>query len=797
MFQNNLCQLIHTPTHLKGNILDLILTNYVELISNVEVTPPRHSLSSDHYIISFQLLVSKSVFSREKPRYVFDFPKANLTGLCNFLLDIDFSSCLGSNNTEYVWSAIKQAIYTGMDLFIPKVRIRSYQYPVWFTPELRHLSKCIRTLNKRCTTNSTPHVLNKLQRLKENFHDKLLTAKSEYEAELIHSAAGTKNCKIFDYIRSITGNRTIPPSVSYNSVVSCSDADSANLFNSYFHSIFTKSSFPTPNPDNLPSPATFLGSISITNTEVLNSLINLDPNKSMGADNIGPKVLKHCALAIYDPLHHLFNLSLSQQVIPSEWKCHAITPIHKSGNRSLVKNYRPISLLCCVSKVLELIIFNHISEFIVSNISVCQFGFVRHRSSVQQLLLSINSILDYLDGTIKSHVDMIFLDFRKAFDSVSHNELLVKLWHFGITGDLWYWFRAYLTDRNQYVSINNYHSSLLPVISGVPQGSILGPLLFLVFINDLPDCVLNSTMLLFADDVKCSLPISSQFDCFLLQNDLDVLTVWSKYWNLCFNESKCSLVRFGFQKSSSSSHIYSINSCVIQNDSQHKDLGIIVSSDLSWTNHIRYIAAKAYKILALLRRSFHNCNSVHSKKLLYISLVRSQLIYGSQVWRPHLLKDIDALEAIQRRSTKFILNDYTIDYKSRLLSLQLLPLTMLYELNDILFFVKSLKKPNTSFNINNYFTFSSNCTRSASHHKLVHKLARTNVIKNSYFYRLPRLWNALPPIDLNLSFLSIKHNLKQFFWNHFVNNFNPNYSCTLHFLCPCHKCVCTKGHSFN
>ena len=140
---------------------------------------------------------------------------------------------------------------------------------------------------------------------------------------------------------------------------------------------------------------------------------------------------------------------------------------------------------------------------------------------------------------------------------------------------------------------------------------------------------------------------------------------------------------------------------------------------------------------------FRNFNSVHSKKLLYISLVRSQLINGSQVWRPHLLKDIDALdclEAVQRRSTKFILNDYTFDYKSRLLSLQLLPLMMLYELNDILCFVKSLKKPNIFFNIHNYFTFSFNCTRSASHHKL----ARTNVTKNSYFYRLPHLWNALP-----------------------------------------------------
>ena len=245
---------------------------------------------------------------------------------------------------------------------------------------------------------------------------------------------------------------------------------------------------------------------------------------------------------------------------------------------------------------------------------------------------------------------------------------------------------------------------------------------------------------------------------------------------------------------SSSSHVYSINSYEIQSDSQHKDLSVIVSSNLSWSNHIHYITTKAYKILGLLRHSFRNCSPVLSKKLLYISLVRSQLTYGSQVWRLYLLKDIDALEAVQRRSTKFILNDYTSDYKFRLLSLQLLPLMMLYELNDILLFVKSFKEPNVPFNVHNYFTFSSNRTRSTSHHKLVHKLARST--KNSYFYRLPHLWNALPPIDLNSSFTSIKLYLKLFFWNHFVSNFDPNNSCTLHFLCPCHKCVCTKGHSF-
>ena len=320
VFQNNLSQLVHSPTHLKGNILDLVLTNSDELISNVEVIPPHHSLSSDHYIISFQLSLLKSVTPRQKPRYVFDFPKANLSGLCNFLLDFDFSSCLASANIEYIWTAIKQAIYTGMGLFIPKVRIRSHQYPIWFTPELRHLSKCIRTLTRRYTSTHSSHVGNKLQSLKENFHDKLLATKSKYETELIKSAAGRKNSKIFDYIRSLTSNNIIPPSVSYNSVISRSDAESAKLFNSYFHSIFTSSSFPSPNPDVLPLPTISLESISISDTEVFNTLTNLDPNKSMGAD-IGPKVLKHCALAIYVPLHHLFNLSLSQQVIPTEWKC--------------------------------------------------------------------------------------------------------------------------------------------------------------------------------------------------------------------------------------------------------------------------------------------------------------------------------------------------------------------------------------------------------------------------------------------------------------------------------------------
>ena len=243
-----------------------------------------------------------------------------------------------------------------------------------------------------------------------------------------------------------------------------------------------------------------------------------------------------------------------------------------------------------------------------------------------------------------------------------------------------------------------------------------------------------------------------------------------------FNESKCSLVRFG--PMSSSSHVYSINSCEIQSDSQHKDLGVIVSSNLSWSNHIHYITTKAYKILGLLRRAFRNCSPVLSKKLLYISLVRSQLTYGSQVWRPYLLKDIDALEAVQRRSTKFILNDYTSDYKFHLLSLQLLPLMMLYELNDILFFVKSFKEPNVAFNVHTYFTLSSNRTRSTSHHKLVHKLARSNVTKDSSIDSL--VCGMLSPLSTSIP---LSHQLNSILSYSFGIILSATLILTIHALC--------------
>ena len=368
---------------------------------------------------------------------------------------------------------------------------------------------------------------------------KTQSSKSSYESQLIHSFAGKCNNKIYDYINSLTNSCKIPPLVYLCSSQASSDRDRAALFNSFFHSVFTVSHFTLPSSDNLSIPPSIISDLQIDQLQVLEALSSLDSTKSSGIDGIGPKLLKHCALALYGPIHHLFCTSLTKQVLPSDWKHHCITPIHKSGDKASVNNYRPISLLCILSKVLERFVFDHLNKFFLENsiITTSQFGFRKHHSSVQQLLLFLSNVHDTLNRN--AHCDVIYLDFRKAFDSVPHNELLLKLWNIGITGSIWSWLKEYLSNRCQQVSINGCLSSPLPVISGVPQGSILGPLLFLVYVNDLPSHTLFTNLYLFADDTKCLKSILTPADSLLLHHDLNLLSAWSSDWKLLFNLSKC------------------------------------------------------------------------------------------------------------------------------------------------------------------------------------------------------------------------------------------------------------------
>ena len=268
-------------------------------------------------------------------------------------------------------------------------------------------------------------------------------------------------------------------------------------------------------------------------------------------------------------------------------------------------------------------------------------------------------------------------------------------------------------------------------------------------------------------------------------------------WKLAFNTSKCKLLRISPPNHTISTTSYSINQSTIDLTPSYRDLGVLVSDDLRWNDHYSTIIAKAYKSMYYIRRSTSNSHSTHTKLSLYKSLVRPKLLYCSQVWRPHLMKDIRLFESVKRRATKFILQDYHSSYKDRLITLHLLPLSSWFEYLDITFLLKCLQFPPDHFNIFDYVQFVSNSTRSASASKLKCTLPKSSINRVHFFYfnRVVRLWNSLPVINLSLSTSTIKNMLKNFLWTHFINSFDSSSTCTCFFCCPCNQCTTSNTSS--
>ena len=305
----------------------------------------------------------------------------------------------------------------------------------------------------------------------------------------------------------------------------------------------------------------------------------------------------------------------------------------------------------------------------------------------------------------------------------------------------------------------------------MPQGSILGPLLFLVYINDLFLSIHHSNALSFADDTKLFKFIFELLDSLKLQDDLNSLSNWSHDY-LSFNTNTFRHLSFNTELIITTS--YNIDDSSIMYSNTHHDLGIILLTDLSWKDHYNHISSKAYRTLGLLRHRFSQSINITTKQTLYLALVRSQLLYCSLLWHPYLIQDISALERIQRRATKCILNDYISDYKTRFIKLNLSPLMYTFDLCDILFFIKSMKNPFDHFDIRTFINFCHHSTRSSSCNKLEHVFTSSNKQRNFYFNRLPRTFNSLPTIDLTKPFLTIKAQLIQILWQHFMKNFNPD-----------------------
>ncbi|CAB4038149.1 Hypothetical predicted protein, partial [Paramuricea clavata] len=325
-------------------------------------------------------------------------------------------------------------------------------------------------------------------------------------------------------------------------------ADIAALFNNYFTCIFTTD----PNIENYSPDAlayqsnnTIIEDITLSEADVSSVLHNLDINKAQGPDGIPARLLKETARQIAPSLTALFNKSLNTGVLPCNWKLANVVPVHKKDNKEHVENYRPISLLSLISKALERCVFNKIKDHVFEQINNGQHGFVPRKSCVTQLI----EVLEYIGRELDlgKQVDVIYLDMSKAFDRVSHMQLLKRLRDFGFGGNILNWFRSYLKDRRQQTTVLGATSSALPVTSGVPQGSILGPLLFLLYQNNLPNSINHSKIATFADDTKIYKVINAKADASAMENDLANFQTSSANANLLLNTDK-SLERCVFNK---------------------------------------------------------------------------------------------------------------------------------------------------------------------------------------------------------------------------------------------------------
>ena len=263
-------------------------------------------------------------------------------------------------------------------------------------------------------------------------------------------------------------------------------------------------------------------------------------------------------------------------------------------------NYRPVSLTSVVCKLMESILREHITNYLTNLklLSNKQYGFISKRSTVTQLLKNIDECCESLsNGKV---VDSIYFDFAKAFDTVPHRRLCKKLEGYGIEGSTLYWIKSFLNGRKQLVKVNEAKSTTDSVASGIPQGSVLGPLLFVIYINDLPDKVL-SALLLFADDTKIFKEVNSISDSLLIQKDIDTLEDWSKDWLLCFHPDKCHVLTLGKFENIKHAHPYSLGGIQLEHVFSEKDLGILIDAELSFDEHIAKQVNKANSMLGVIK----------------------------------------------------------------------------------------------------------------------------------------------------------------------------------------------------
>lgn len=737
-----LIQLVDKVTRPASNsILDLVFTNNSNMITNVQTYPG----ISDHDIVTCNINISPSV-KRKPPRKIYQYHKSDTESLTASLaseVNTFFNNNPENNTVEINWLHFKNIVHTHMEKFIPHKMTKSkHSYP-WISPvivrQMRKRDKLYRKAKKAGP--STKSMLTSAYKKQRNkVTDLIRDGHESYKADIIGPSLDSNPKKFWSYIRSLRKESLGIPPQTVNGKTHATDKGIAEALNNQFTSVFTKERKDI--PDKGASPFQDIPDLQVELEGVVKQLQQLNCNKAGGPDDIPARFLHDYSTELGPILQFIFQQSYDTSSLPSDWKKAMVTGIYKKGSKSSPENYRPISLTCITCKIMEHIVLSHTAKHLAGNniIIDAQHGFREKLSCETQLIQATQDWSEVLNRG--GQTDVLLLDFSKAFDKVPHLRLASKLKYYGIRGKTVNWIQDFLAGREQCVAVNGTHSQWSPVTSGVPQGSVLGPTLFLIYINDIVTNI-SSTLRLFADDSILYLEIKCLGDQARLQEDLNKIFQWADKWQMCFNAAKCEALTIT-RKTKALQHTYEVDGHCIKKSSKHKYLGVTINHHLDWKDHVLNITSSARSTMGILRRNLSSCPE-KTKSKAYQALVRPKLEYASACWNPYAREQVNLLEAVQRQAARFVLNNYerTASVTQMLQRLEWDSLATRRLLNQCTMFFKihhglvSIPFPTTVIPS----TRQGRNTNTMSYQTIQ---PRVNSYRYSFFVRIIPVWNRLP-----------------------------------------------------
>ena len=744
----SLKQIVSHPTHFSHSgvpsTIDLAFIPSSVHLNFCNILPPVSN--SDHYSILFSIRVdSCSSPNFTSPHLVWLYDHADFS-LANQLLDsIPWSSILLPTDTETSWLIFRELFEKIIQKTIPSEMVysSSNSKSPWIN---QTILSTIKRRNMAFLTANRSGSPSKWQ-LFRNLRNRVVSLIRKAKTSFLHHLANSSSSIFWSSIKRLRKNPSVIPTLN---TIFNTPKSKAEALNQFFATCFNKLTPPLSNTP--PSAPPFSCSSDLCTSEQISCILSkLSPDTSSGPDNITAKMLINTASSVSVPLSLIFNSSLCIAVIPSDWKISHVSPIPKTSPPSgSTCDYRPISLLSLVGKTFERHIFNLIYDHLkLSNfLSSRQFGFRPGFSTETALLFATNSWFSSLEhGT---SVCSVFLDLKKAFDSVPHRPLLNTLATLNLPSHLLCWIHSYLSNRSQRVKVSGCLSQPCQVLSGVPQGSILGPLLFLIYVNDITNVSLSpqSNLILYADDILYFHPVISSSCMISIQNDLNLISDWisSHFLSINTNKSKYMIITRKSSQFVSSLPTVTLNSSPIQLVSSFKYLGVIISSNLSWSLHIQSVSSKVRKLTGMIYRNFYKHSSPQILLKLYNALILPHFNYCSSVWSPpDSSVNSSLLDSSNYFSLKVCSKIWSLNYHSLISHINIPSLVsrrnfskliLLYKINNGLLYFP----PNVLIPVPAPLHYSRH------YNKLNFKppFCSTQAYSSSFFPSVISLWNSLP-----------------------------------------------------